>query len=62
MFPKEVDYYIFGKFLKISNNIEQDLKNFSGIYTIINSNLYIDKIQINDKLTNLKINLSKFCD
>ena len=61
MFPREVDYYIFGKFIKnLDDNF--NLKNFSGTYKIIDSKLFIDKIRINDKLIDLKLNLSMYCN
>ena len=61
MFPREVDYYIFGKFIKnLDDNF--NLKNFSGTYKIIDSKLFIDKIRINDKLIDLKLNLSLYCN
>ena len=61
MFPKELDYFIFGKLLKISENRNLQIKNFSGTYKVINSNIYIDNLMINNKILDLDINLSKFC-
>ena len=62
MFPKELDYYIFGKFLKISESRNFQIKNFSGTYKVINSNIYINNLMINNKFLDLNINMSKFCN
>ena len=62
MFPKELDYFIFGKVLKISENLNIKIKNFSGTYKVINSNIYIKNLMINNKILDLEINLSKFCN
>ena len=61
MFPKELDYFIFGKVLKISENLNIKIKSFSGTYKVINSNIYINNLMINNKILDLDINLSKFC-
>ena len=61
MFPKELDYFIFGEVLKISEKFNIKIKNFSGTYKVINSNIYINNLMINNKILDLKINLSKFC-
>ena len=61
MFPKELDYIIFGKVLKISENLNIKIKSFSGTYKVINSNIYINNLMINNKILDLDINLSKFC-
>ena len=61
MFPKELDYFIFGKLLKISENRNLQIKNFSGTYKVINSNIYINNLMINNKFIDLNINMSKFC-
>ena len=62
MFPKELDYFIFGKVLKISENLNIKIKSFSGTYKVINSNIYINNLMINNKILDLEINLSKFCN
>ena len=62
MFPKELDYYIFGKLLKISESRNLQIKNFSGTYKVINSNIYINNLMINNKFLDLNINMSKFCN
>ena len=62
MFPKELDYFIFGKVLKISENLNIKIKNFSGTYKVINSNIYIKNLMINNKILDLEINLSRFCN
>ena len=62
MFPKELDYFIFGKLLKISEKYNIKIKNFSGTYKVINSNIYINNLMINNKFIDLNINLSKFCN
>ena len=61
MFPKELDYFIFGNLLKISENRNLQIKNFSGTYKVINSNIYINNLMINNKFIDLNIKLSKFC-
>ena len=61
MFPKELDYFIFGKLLQISENRNLQIKNFSGTYKVINSNIYINNLMINNKFIDLNINMSKFC-
>ena len=53
---------IFGKFLTVLDRPKKVLKNFSGTYKVINSKLFIDNIRINDKLLDLRINLSKYCE
>ena len=62
MFPKELDYFIFGKVLKISEKLNIQIKNFSGTYKVVNSNIYINNLMINNKFVDLEINLSKFCN
>ena len=62
MFPKELDYFIFGKVLKISEKLNIQIKNFSGTYKVVNSNIYINNLMINNKFVDLDINLSKFCN
>ena len=62
MFPKELDYFIFGKLFKISEKHNIQIKNFSGTYKVINSNIYINNLMINNKFIDLDINLSKFCN
>ena len=62
MFPKELDYFIFGKVLKISEKLNIQIKNFSGTYKVFNSNIYINNLMINNKFVDLDINLSKFCN
>ena len=62
MFPKEVDYFIFGKVLKISEKYNIKIKNFSGTYKVVKSNIYINNLMINNKFVDLDINLSKFCN
>jgi len=62
MFPKELDYFIFGKVLKISEKLNIQIKNFSGTYKVFNSNIYINNLMINNKFVDLEINLSKFCN
>ena len=62
MFPKKLDYFIFGKVLKISENLNIQIKNFSGTYKVVNSNIYINNLMINNKFVDLDINLSKFCN
>ena len=62
MFPKELDYFIFGKVLKISEKYNIKIKNFSGTYKVVNSNIYINNLMINNKFVDLEINLSKFCN
>ena len=62
MFPKELDYFIFGEVLKISEKLNIKIKNFSGTYKVINSNIYIKNLMINNKILDLEINLSKFCN
>ena len=62
MFPKELDYFIFGEVLKISEKLNIKIKNFSGTYKVINSNIYINNLMINNKILDLEINLSKFCN
>ena len=62
MFPKELDYFIFGEVLKISEKLNIKTKNFSGTYKVINSNIYINNLMINNKILDLEINLSKFCN
>ena len=62
MFPKELDYFIFGKVLKISEKLNIKIKSFSGTYKVINSNIYINNLMINNKFVDLDINLSKFCN
>ena len=62
MFPKELDYFIFGEVLRISENLNIKIKNFSGTYKVINSNIYINNLMINNKILDLEINLSKFCN
>ena len=62
MFPKELDYFIFGKLLKISEKYNIKIKNFSGTYKVINSNIYINNLMINNKFIDLNIKLSKFCN
>ena len=61
MFPKELDYFIFGEVLKIAEKLNIKIKNFSGTYKVINSNIYINNLMINNKILDLDINLSKFC-
>ena len=62
MFPKELDYFIFGNLLKISENYNIKIKDFSGTYKVINSNIYINNLMINNKFIDLNIKLSKFCN
>ncbi len=62
MFPKELDYFIFGNLLKISEKYNIKIKDFSGTYKVINSNIYINNLMINNKFIDLNINLSKFCN
>ena len=62
MFPKELDYFIFGEVLKISEKLNIKIKNFSGTYKVINSDIYINNLMINNKILDLEINLSKFCN
>tara|TARA_Y100000287_G_scaffold180122_1_gene174670 strand:+ start:2348 stop:3355 length:1008 start_codon:yes stop_codon:yes gene_type:complete len=62
MFPKELDYFIFGKVLKTSEKLNIQIKNFSGTYKVVNSNIYINNLMINNKFVDLDINLSKFCN
>ena len=62
MFPKELDYFIFGQLLKISEKLNIQIKNFSGTYKVVNSNIYINNLMINNKFIDLDINLSKFCN
>ena len=62
MFPKELDYFIFGNLLKISEKHNIKIKNFSGTYKVINSNIYINNLMINNKFIDLNIKLSKFCN
>ena len=62
MFPKELDYFIFGEVLKISEKLIIKIKSFSGTYKVINSNIYINNLMINNKFVDLDINLSKFCN
>ncbi len=62
MFPKDLDYFIFGKILKISEKHNIQIKNFSGTYKVNNSNIYIQNLMINNKFIDLGINLSKFCN
>jgi len=62
MFPKELDYFIFGKVLKTSEKLNIQIKNFSGTYKVFNSNIYINNLMINNKFVDLEINLSKFCN
>ena len=62
MFPKELDYFIFGKVLKTSEKLNIKIKNFSGTYKVFNSNIYINNLMINNKFVDLDINLSKFCN
>ena len=62
MFPKELDYFIFGEVLKIAEQLNIKIKNFSGTYKVINSNIYINNLMINNKILDLDINLSKFCN
>ena len=62
MFPKELDYFIFGKVLKTSEKLNIQIKNFSGTYKVFNSNIYINNLMINNKFVDLDINLSKFCN
>ena len=62
MFPKELDYFIFGNLLKISEKYNIKIKDFSGTYKVINSNIYINNLMINNKFVDLDINLSKFCN
>ena len=62
MFPKELDYFIFGKLLKISEKHNIKIKTFSGTYKVVNSNIYINNLMVNNKLIDLNINLSKFCN
>ena len=61
MFPKELDYFIFGKVLKISEKLNIQIKNFSGTYKVVNSNIYINNLMINNKFSDLDLNLSIFC-
>ena len=61
MFPKDVDFFIFGKLLKISKKRNIKIKKFSGTYKVVNSNIYINDLMINNKFLDLDINLSKFC-
>ena len=62
MFPKELDYFIFGNLLKISEKYNIKIKDFSGTYKVINSNIYINNLMINNKFIDLNIKLSKFCN
>ena len=62
MFPKELDYFIFGKLLKISEKYNIKIKNFSGTYKVTNSNIYINNLMINNKFVDFDIKLSKFCN
>ena len=62
MFPKELDYFIFGEVLKISEKLNIKIKNFSGTYEVINSNIYINNLMINNKFVDFDIKLSKFCN
>ena len=62
MFPKELDYFIFGNLLKISENYNIKIKDFSGTYKVINSNIYINNLMVNSKFIDLNIKLSKFCN
>ena len=62
MFPKELDYFIFGKVLKTSEKLNIQIKNFSGTYKVVNSNIYINNLMINNKFIDLNIKLSKFCN
>ena len=61
MFPKELDYFIFGNLLKISEKHNIKIKKFSGTYKVTNSNIYINNLMINNKFADLDINLSQFC-
>ncbi len=58
VFPLKVDAFIFGQFNIISNQNNEKLKNFSAVYKIENSSLYLDDLVINNKNVKSKIDLS----
>ena len=60
LFPLKVDAFIFGHFNKISNQNNEKLKNFSAVYKIEDSGLYLDDLIINNKKIKSKIDLSIF--
>ena len=55
LFPLKVDAFIFGHFNKISNQNNEKLKNFSAVYKIEDSILYLDDLVVNNKKIKSKI-------
>ena len=49
LFRKNVDAFILGYYLKLALDKGLKLKKIKGNYTIINNELYLDKLMINHK-------------
>ena len=61
MFPKELDYFIFGNLLKISEKYNIKIKDFSGTIKLLIL-IFINNLMINNKFIDLNIKLFKFCN
>ena len=58
LFRKNVDAFILGYYLKLALKKGLKLKKIKGNYTMINNELYLDKLMINSKSFKNKISLS----
>ena len=58
LFRKNVDAFILGYYLKLALDKGLKLKKIKGNYTIINNELYLDKLMINSKHFKNRISLS----
>ena len=59
LFRKNVDAFILGYYLKLALDKGLKLKKIKGNYTIINKELYLDKLMINNKPFKNIISLSQ---